>query len=117
MKRAAASVLDEFPAPKGALAWAKSDWVAIHLEMAAYCFAVLGPDAVAALPDLELLASDARGRRSAFYATYILGSIGPQALPALQRIAQSPTCPTRREAARQVATLLAPSRTDAPGSH
>src|SRR5882724_4552668 len=116
IKRAASSVFDVFPqaiTPKRALVWAQSDWVPVHLEMAPVAFAVLGPDAAAAIPDLHRLASDARGRRGAFSATHILGGIGPQALPALQRLAQDPACPTRNEAAKEAATLLAQSHTNA----
>ena len=120
IKRAASLVLDFVPqaiTPKRALVWAQSDWVELHLEIAPVAFAVLGSDAVPAIPTLQRLASDARGRRGAFYATSILGGIGPRALPALQRIAQNPACPTRKEAAKQAATLLAESRTNAPDSH
>src|SRR6266581_4133759 len=104
IKRAASSVLDQVPqaiTPQRALVWAQSDWVELHLEIAPVAFAVLGSDAVPAIPTLQRLASDARGRRGAFYATSILGGIGPRALPALQRIAQNPACPTRNEAAKE----------------
>ncbi len=120
IKRAASSVLDQVPqaiTPNRALVWAQSDWVALHLEVASVAFAVLGPDAAPAIPALERLASDPRGRRGALHATHILGGIGPQALPALQRLAQDPACRTRKEAAQEAATLLAQSHTNAPDSH
>jgi hypothetical protein len=119
IKRAAGSVFEVVPqaiTPKPALVWAQSDWVALHLEVASVAFAVLGPDAAPAIPVLERLAGDPRGQRGAFCATYILGGIGPQALPALQRVAQNQACPTRQEAAKQAATLLVQSRTNAPDS-
>jgi hypothetical protein len=120
MKRAAHTVFDVVPqsiTPTNARDWAASDMVGLHLEVAPIAFKVLGPDAAPAIPDLERLASDPRGPRGAYYATYILGGIGSQALPALQRIAQNPACPTCNEARKEAARLLFQPPSDALNSH
>jgi hypothetical protein len=98
-----------------------SDWaydpVALHFEVARYLFATLGPEAAPAIPDLERLATDPRAGRSALFATYILGGIGPQALPALRRIQRNPNCPSRNEAAKEVARLRAQPYPESPAPH
>jgi hypothetical protein len=98
--------LPNLPMLHSARTWAASDPVRLHFEIAAVLFKTLGSDAAPATPDLEHLASDPRGRRCAYTATIILSGIGPQALPALQRIANNPACPTRHEAATLSSQLL-----------
>ncbi|HZR17824.1 MAG TPA: hypothetical protein VFE51_10895 [Verrucomicrobiae bacterium] len=97
--------------------WALSDPAVLHFEMTGYVFNILGPDAAPAIPNLEGFANDARGRRSAYIATYILAGIGPQAIPALQRIAANAVCPTRNEAAREVKQILTQSASGNPVAH
>ncbi|HTL18715.1 MAG TPA: hypothetical protein VL793_15870, partial [Patescibacteria group bacterium] len=79
--------------------WADDDPAVLHFELAAHLFFVLGPDGAPAIPELEHLAGDARGRRSAYVATLVLAGIGEAAIPALQRIAAKPDCPARAQAA------------------
>jgi hypothetical protein len=90
-KRVAQWFLEWLPeplVPKKSLEWA-CDPIELHFEIAAYLFGTLGPQAAPAIPDLERLACDPRGGRSAFCAKCILAGIGPEALPALQRIEQN----------------------------
>jgi hypothetical protein len=95
--------------PKLVLRWAESDKVDLRLRAAPMAFKVLGPDAVPAVPQLERLASDHRGRLSAYFATYILVDLGPEGYAALQRIAQNPACPTSNEATRMMAQYISNS--------
>jgi hypothetical protein len=112
LRRAAEWVVIRLPnrlIPQRARDWALSDPVLFHFELASAIFKVLGANAEPAIPDLERVASDPRGRRSAYLATYILGGIGPHALPALQRIARNAACPTHNEANEEAEGLLAQS--------
>jgi hypothetical protein len=95
--------------PKVVLHWADSDQVTLHLRAAPMAFKVFGPDAAPAIPQLERLASDPRGRLSAYFATYILVDLGPEGYAALQRIAQNPACPTRDDATRMMAQYISKS--------
>jgi hypothetical protein len=95
------------------------DWALVdqwHLELAPYLFATLGPDGAPAIPELERIAADPRGHRSAHFAISILGGIGSEALPALQRIARNPQCPLRNEAGQEAARLLAQPQSNTPDS-
>ena len=93
--------------------WSESDMIALHFEIAPVAFKVIGASGAPAIPELEKLASDSQGKRSAYFATCILADIGPQAVPALERIASNPQCSMQHEAAR----LLIQIRSQPPGGH
>jgi hypothetical protein len=99
-----------------ARSWATNDLTLTHFEMAPYIFRTLGTDAVPAIPDLERIAIDPNGPRSASAAISILGGIGPDALAALEHIAHDPKCPQKNEAAQEVARLLDQIRNRSVGS-
>jgi hypothetical protein len=107
LREAAGSVIPDTPGFQSVRTWVVSDSRALHFELAAHLFYVLGPDAAPAIPGLERLARDVRGHRSAYAAISVLGGIGPQALPALQRLAANPACPTRKEASDEGKRLMA----------
>lgn len=102
-RRATHELLRRFPSALGLKSlgdWAEADMTALHFELAPIAFKVIGPDAAPAIPDLEKLASDPAGKRSAYFATFILADIGIQAVPALKRIAANGRCPMHHLAAR-----------------
>ena len=106
VRHAAELIIPDVPALASVRAWAQYDLAIIHFEVAACLFTTLGPDAAPAIPELERLASDPSGPRSAYAAVGILAGFGPQALPALQRIAANPHCPTRGHAAGEAERLV-----------
>jgi hypothetical protein len=111
IKQAVGHITDQLPDRfpfQSARQWGADDPAILHFEVAAYLFGILGPDATPAIPELERIATDPRGHPSAFRAIYILGGIGTNALPALQRIAQNLACPTRNEAAKEIARRTNP---------
>jgi len=117
LRQTAKLVFPDISGFKSVRSWAEYDPAVIHFEVVPLLFGTLGPDAAPAIPELERLASDPRGRKSAYTATSSLAGIGPKALPALERIAANPACPTHNEAARAIKRVLDQSSVGDSASH
>lgn len=75
--------------------WILAPFLDDPADEAAIYFRMLGADGSPAIPELEALAADPRGGKSAGRAVDALGEIGVEALPALARVATNVRATTR----------------------
>jgi hypothetical protein len=84
--------------PYGVAHWIRGSRLEQRAYAAAYAFKPLGQQAIAAIPELERMASDPNRRTSATCAAMALANIGPEALPALFRVVTNTQATARTDA-------------------